>query len=561
MTAPDEIDLWAPVAKDDLPVELVEAVARRDWASVRTHLGHLMDGITTDGAYGRALLQLVMELPLGVDPTFDSYRAAASIDHGDWDGLRECLAHRPIEPLQLLGMRDVLLGPLNAVVARSSTTPYAMLFAPYDYQLSQMLGAYRRWARAMLSFQATELIWSRPDVPAGRHIRYRRLQDAVALAFAEVQAGRLRTALALTLEARHLGDPREPLRDCARDLEELIALAMGDDRQPHLRIVTEMAKPTGLSPLGALQVLLHLMPLIAVIGGDSFVRAARLGERIAARLGSPRAQLASHAWRAAAEHQQDQHRAGRHPELPGLRAQSEHATIGLRVLPQLLVGLESRSPDDLTQAERLARRAGNTWAQVAALVWLSAINPSRATGRRLGQLLDVTGWRRLVLVPPEIAADGALGVASLGVRSQGLVELASAAGRPNVLLDVALRHVDDAAAPLSSRLVAVECLGTLGTSRAGEILSRLSRRNDELGRRARLVAEKQRRGVGLTDRELEVVHLAADGLTNREIAERLTLSQHTIARHLANARAKLGAANRTEAAVRVEELEATPRVS
>ena len=45
------------------------------------------------------------------------------------------------------------------------------------------------------------------------------------------------------------------------------------------------------------------------------------------------------------------------------------------------------------------------------------------------------------------------------------------------------------------------------------------------------------------------------GLTNREIAERLTLSQHTIARHLANARVKLGAANRTEAALKLEQLE------
>jgi len=46
-----------------------------------------------------------------------------------------------------------------------------------------------------------------------------------------------------------------------------------------------------------------------------------------------------------------------------------------------------------------------------------------------------------------------------------------------------------------------------------------------------------------------------NGLTNREIAERLSLSQHTIARHLANARTKLGAANRTEAAMKLEELE------
>jgi DNA-binding NarL/FixJ family response regulator len=128
----------------------------------------------------------------------------------------------------------------------------------------------------------------------------------------------------------------------------------------------------------------------------------------------------------------------------------------------------------------------------------------------------------------------------------------------NVLLEVAVRHVDDTAAPLSSRLAAVEALGTLGTTRADELLGRLARRNDDLGRRARLVSQRRRR-TGLSEREVEVVQLAAAGRTNRDIAERLSLSQHTIARHLANARAKLGAANRTEAAVKLEELDGLAR--
>jgi DNA-binding CsgD family transcriptional regulator len=185
---------------------------------------------------------------------------------------------------------------------------------------------------------------------------------------------------------------------------------------------------------------------------------------------------------------------------------------------------------------------------------MAALNPSPAVARWLAVLLAATGWRRLVLVPPEIAADAALGLASLGIRGQAVVELASAAGRPNVLLDVAVRHVDDTAAPLGSRLAAVEALGTLGTSRAGDILARLARRNDELGLRARLVSQRRKR-TGLTEREVEVLRLAATGGTNRDIAERLSLSQHTIARHLANARTKLGAANRTEAAAKLEELE------
>jgi DNA-binding NarL/FixJ family response regulator len=162
------------------------------------------------------------------------------------------------------------------------------------------------------------------------------------------------------------------------------------------------------------------------------------------------------------------------------------------------------------------------------------------------------------LVPPHIAGDAALGLASSGVRDHALVEFASSSGRPNILLEIALRHVDDTAAPLPSRLAAVEALGTLGTSRAKDILARVSRQSDELGRRARLVSERRRR-TGLSEREIEVLQLAGTGLTNREIAERLSLSQHTIARHLANARVKLGAANRTEAAVKLEELDALAR--
>lgn len=45
--------------------------------------------------------------------------------------------------------------------------------------------------------------------------------------------------------------------------------------------------------------------------------------------------------------------------------------------------------------------------------------------------------------------------------------------------------------------------------------------------------------------------MAGSGLTNREIGAKLALSPHTVARHLANARGKLGAANRTEAATRL----------
>ena len=51
----------------------------------------------------------------------------------------------------------------------------------------------------------------------------------------------------------------------------------------------------------------------------------------------------------------------------------------------------------------------------------------------------------------------------------------------------------------------------------------------------------------LTQRELEVLTLAADGLTNKEIADKLFISAKTARNHVASCLLKLGADDRTEA--------------
>jgi len=152
-----------------------------------------------------------------------------------------------------------------------------------------------------------------------------------------------------------------------------------------------------------------------------------------------------------------------------------------------------------------------------------------------------------VLVPSEIAADAALGMTSLGERSESILEMALTADRPNVTTELVRRYIDDPATPAKVRLAAVDALARVGTTHAREILSRLTQRRDDVGKAATSAA--QRPGVGLSEREIEVLSLAAAGLTNKQIGEKLFLSPHTVARHLANARGKLGASNRAEAAV------------
>ena len=72
--------------------------------------------------------------------------------------------------------------------------------------------------------------------------------------------------------------------------------------------------------------------------------------------------------------------------------------------------------------------------------------------------------------------------------------------------------------------------------------ARVRRRLRQLGIQRRLPAERRptQGWEALSESELAVVRLAADGLTNREIAERLYVSPHTVNGHLRHAFDKLG---------------------
>jgi DNA-binding NarL/FixJ family response regulator len=67
------------------------------------------------------------------------------------------------------------------------------------------------------------------------------------------------------------------------------------------------------------------------------------------------------------------------------------------------------------------------------------------------------------------------------------------------------------------------------------------------GRTLAGAASQPTRPAGLTEREIEVLHLIAAGKSNREIAEELVLSVRTVERHITNLYGKIDARGRADA--------------
>jgi ATP/maltotriose-dependent transcriptional regulator MalT len=87
---------------------------------------------------------------------------------------------------------------------------------------------------------------------------------------------------------------------------------------------------------------------------------------------------------------------------------------------------------------------------------------------------------------------------------------------------------------------------TAEAARARDLLTRLG---------ARPAARTARGDQVLTPRELEVLHLVSEGLTDGEIAARLVLSKHTVHRHLQKTYAKLDCSSRAAAVAKATRLQ------
>jgi two-component system, NarL family, response regulator LiaR len=73
-----------------------------------------------------------------------------------------------------------------------------------------------------------------------------------------------------------------------------------------------------------------------------------------------------------------------------------------------------------------------------------------------------------------------------------------------------------------------------------------------------ILNEKEIEKLGLSKRELEVLQLMAEGLSNQEIAERLFVSLNTIKTHSSNILEKLDVKRRTQAVEKAKRLNIIP---
>jgi DNA-binding NarL/FixJ family response regulator len=88
-----------------------------------------------------------------------------------------------------------------------------------------------------------------------------------------------------------------------------------------------------------------------------------------------------------------------------------------------------------------------------------------------------------------------------------------------------------------------------------DLVGRLLVQHDGAREQARRQSDAALIAEQLTVREVEILSLVIEGLTNRQIAARLHLSAGTVRNHLGRLFPKLDVADRTQAAVRAVELQ------
>ncbi|GFG53148.1 helix-turn-helix transcriptional regulator [Mycolicibacterium agri] len=208
-----------------------------------------------------------------------------------------------------------------------------------------------------------------------------------------------------------------------------------------------------------------------------------------------------------------------------------HATIQ-RALVQNCGG--APRPELLAAAVEIHRAAGDVAAARETADALSAVAATSGSAL-LGAMAAQADGAVLIASGDAIAA---LPVLRDAARAWGAANVPYEVARTAVLLGLACSTLGDRAGAQIEFDSAATTFGRLGAAPDLERVKRLV---------AGLADEPAHRGA-LSARELEVLaHLAA-GRSNREIADLLVVSPHTVARHVEHIYAKLGVSNRTAAA-------------
>lgn len=105
-----------------------------------------------------------------------------------------------------------------------------------------------------------------------------------------------------------------------------------------------------------------------------------------------------------------------------------------------------------------------------------------------------------------------------------------------------------------TKLCMLEALGDMTVREVLQTIKHISRTQpsqDATSRHLRVVAPPAERDAlaSLSERELEVVRLVAEGLSNKEISSRLSLSDKTVKNHISHILAKMNLTARTQVAV------------
>ena len=217
------------------------------------------------------------------------------------------------------------------------------------------------------------------------------------------------------------------------------------------------------------------------------------------------------------------------------RSEDHHYAVwGLRLAATLFAG-EGDSAGAHACAEALASIASESGHDDALAALAHALGETallegepEVAAEHFGRALALHANLDIPFERVQIQLRAGVALAAAGEREQGLERL-----------DGAYRSARKLGSRPLAAAVAAEVAGL------GESVER------RLGRRAAAEAE----GGGLSRRELEVLRLAAEGQTNREIAGQLYLSPRTVDMHVRNMLSKLGCRSRTEAATKARKLE------